>query len=167
MPKGIYKKTKEMKTGKHMLGRKLSKETRDKMSVFHSNRKCSEETKKKMSKSHKGKVFSAEHKSKISKTHKGEKHPNWQGGKSFELYSTDWADDLRESIRKRDNYVCRECGIHQDELDGLHKKLDVHHIDYNKHNLSPENLVTLCKSCHAKTNFNRDFWFNKLKEKKI
>lgn len=32
------------------------------------------------------------------------------------------------------------------------------HIDYNKHNLSPENLVTLCKSCHAKTNFNRNYW---------
>jgi hypothetical protein len=43
MPSGIYKRTKEMKFGKHMLGKKLSKETRNKMSVFSSNRKWSEE----------------------------------------------------------------------------------------------------------------------------
>ena len=80
-------------------------------------------------------------------------------GKSFELYSVDWTDDLKDSIRKRDDYICKICGIHQDELDmGQLKKLDVHHMDYNKDNLNPNNLITLCRSCHVKTNFNREYW---------
>jgi len=81
-------------------------------------------------------------------------------GSSFEPYSTDWTDDLRESIRKRDGYVCRMCGIHQDELKGWSKKLDVHHIDYDKDNLNPNNLISLCHNCHMKTNGNREYWIN-------
>jgi hypothetical protein len=38
------------------------------------------------------------------------------------------------------------------------KKLDVHHIDYDKKNGDPRNLVSLCKSCHIKTNYNREYW---------
>ena len=38
-------------------------------------------------------------------------------------------------------------------------KLDVHHIDYDKTNCDPNNLVSLCDSCHAKTGFgNRERW---------
>ena len=89
----------------------------------------------------------------------GEKNPFWKGGKSFELYSKDWYSTLREDIRKRDNYTCQECGIHQDELQGFYKRLDIHHIDYNKHNCNPINLITLCRRCHSKTNSNREFWY--------
>lgn len=88
----------------------------------------------------------------------GEKNSQWQGGKSFEPYSIDWTDILREAIRTRDNYICQICGIHQDELDGFSKLLDVHHIDYDKKNCNPNNLVTLCRSCHLKTNINREYW---------
>lgn len=90
----------------------------------------------------------------------GEKHWNWQGGKSLQLYAINWTDDLRESIRKRDDYICQICGIHQDELNSRFKKLDVHHIDYDKKNLNPNNLIILCKYCHSKTNYNRDYWIN-------
>ena len=31
-------------------------------------------------------------------------------------------------------------------------------IDYNKINLDPVNLISLCRSCHAKTSFNREYW---------
>lgn len=142
-----------------------STETRLKASKAHIGKHHSRDTIEKMSISHRGKTFSAQHKKKISDTHKGENHPNWQGGISFEPYSMSWTDDLRESIRKRDNYLCQECGLHQDELDGRHKKLDIHHIDYNKYNLNPENLISLCRSCHAKTNFDRNYWNNKLRGK--
>jgi 5-methylcytosine-specific restriction endonuclease McrA len=27
--------------------------------------------------------------------------------------------------------------------------LDVHHLDHDKENNEPENLMTLCKNCHA------------------
>ena len=85
----------------------------------------------------------------------GEKHWNWKGG--IGIYPYDWTDELKESIRGRDNYTCQECGIHQDESE---KNFDVHHIDYNKDNLDPKNLITLCKKCHMKTNFNRESWKN-------
>jgi len=107
-------------------------------------RKHTEETKRKMKEK--------------AKYRKREKAPNWQGGISFEPYPMDWTEDIREAIRKRDNYVCQMCGIHQDELKGWNKKLDVHHIDYDKDNLNPENLISLCKSCHMKTNCNREYW---------
>jgi hypothetical protein len=34
----------------------------------------------------------------------------------------------------------------------------IHHIDYDKKNCSLNNLITLCRGCHAKTNFRRDYW---------
>ena len=37
-------------------------------------------------------------------------------------------------------------------------KLTVHHIDYDKQNCSPTNLITLCNSCNARANFNRNYW---------
>ena len=90
-----------------------------------------------------------------------ENHSNWKGGISFEQYPKEWTDDLKESIRKRDNHICEMCGTHQDELNnGRVKKLDVHHIDYNKDNLNPKNLISLCRKCHLKTNYNRDYWLN-------
>lgn len=82
---------------------------------------------------------------------------NWQGGKSFEPYTTDWTDDLRESIRKRDEYICQMCGVHQEELN---RKLDVHHINYIKEDCNPDNLKTLCNNCHRKTNHHREYWIN-------
>lgn len=36
--------------------------------------------------------------------------------------------------------------------------LSIHHIDYNKENCSESNLITLCNQCHARTNYNRDYW---------
>jgi hypothetical protein len=87
------------------------------------------------------------------KGRKGENHWNWQKGKSFEPYTSDWTEILKESIRKRDKYTCGICGkLQADEV------LDVHHIDYDKKNCNPINLVALCHSCHAKTNQNRNYW---------
>jgi len=107
-----------------------------------------------------GKHHSEETRKKMSELKKGEKGSNWQGGKSFEFYPQDWTDDLKESIRKRDNYICQECGIHQDELN---RKLHVHHIDYDKKNCNPINLITLCIPCHMKTNYNKGYWINYFK----
>lgn len=88
-----------------------------------------------------------------------EKHWNWKGGLSLEGYPVDWTETLKRSIRERDNYICRLCCQYGNE---------VHHIDYNKNNCNPDNLITLCKKCHLKTNHNRKYWikyFQKLWEK--
>jgi hypothetical protein len=102
--------------------------------------------------------FSKEWKKKLSDSHKGQTsgcfklgllHPNWNGGTSFEPYTTDWTVTLKRSICERDNYICQVCSQYGNT---------VHHIDYDKKNCNPNNLITLCKSCHPKTNRNRDCW---------
>jgi len=91
----------------------------------------------------------------------GERHPNWKGGKSFEPYSPSFSKHLKEFIRKRDNYRCQECG-----KEGCKRRaLDIHHIDYNKKNCSEKNLISLCPSCHVKTNFKRLDWERYYKNK--
>ena len=77
----------------------------------------------------------------------------WRGGISFEPYSLDWTQTLKRSIRERDRYCCQMCGLPQGD-----RAHDVHHIDYDKKNCDPKNLITLCHGCHTKTNFNRDYW---------
>ena len=39
-------------------------------------------------------------------------------------------------------------------------KLKRNHIDYDKLNCNPDNLISLCNSCHSKTNYNRNYWIN-------
>lgn len=51
---------------------------------------------------------------------------------------------MRKLIRERDNYTCRGCGVLQGN-----RAFDVHHIDGNKKNCNPNNLVTLCRKCHS------------------
>lgn len=129
----------------------------------------SDETKEKLSRANKGKRawslgLTKENNAtlaRISQNLKGrkrpditlEKHPNWQGGKSFEPYGMDFTEELRNHIRERDNHACRMCN----ETD-LDYKLHVHHVDYDKENNTECNLVSLCKPCHTKTNFNREVW---------
>ncbi len=77
---------------------------------------------------------------------------NWQGGKSFEPYSSEFNKELKEKIRKRDNYTCQRCGKIEKELKGIHKHLDIHHKNFNKKDSKPENLISYCKRCHTTIN---------------
>lgn len=128
-------------------------------------------TRKKMRDARIGIIFSKEHKKNISikttenniKRYKnnpeikekirnsliGEKSHLWKGGISFEPYSIEWRNELKIKIRKRDKFICQMCGKNG---------LSVHHIDYNKKNCNPNNLITLCRRCHGKTNCNRIKW---------
>lgn len=87
--------------------------------------------------------------------HSGENHPNWKGGKSFEPYPLGWTKTFKEQIRYRDRYKCQNCGKPEIECK---VSLHVHHIDYDKKNLEVNNLISLCPSCHTKSNFSRVYW---------
>lgn len=107
----------------------------------------------KLSEANRGRTFSAKHRLNLSESQRGGNNHSWRGGISFEPYSTDWTRTLRRSIRERDRYTCRLCGKQQSDV-----AFAVHHADYDKKNCDPANLVTLCQSCHSKTNVNREYW---------
>lgn len=88
----------------------------------------------------------------ISKTNRGENHPRWLGGIS--QYGPGFDHEFKDSIRYRDEYTCAICG----KIQAKSRAFPVHHIDYDKHNHSRYNLITLCASCHGRTGENRQFW---------
>lgn len=138
------KHTKEeiQKQIKAQIGRKFSQETRQKIRESHYGMKVSEETKQKQSKARQGKYF-------------GENNPNWNNGSSFEPYGLEFNKEFKQSVYERDNYKCK-CP----DCENKTNILDAHHIDFNKQNNILENLITLCRSCHSKTNGKnkRNYW---------
>lgn len=75
----------------------------------------------------------------------GKNNPNYKNGRVKEIL------ELKELIRKRDNYTCQECGKTQEQnLKEHDRKLDVHHIDGNDTNNIEENMITYCRKCHRK-----------------
>lgn len=101
-----------------------------------------------------------------AKSVSGKNSPEWKGGKSFEPYPLGWNRTFKEQIRYRDKYKCQLCGMPETECS---HRLHVHHIDYNKDNLKENNLLSLCTSCHMKTNRDREFWtklFSKIMDNK-
>jgi len=151
-------------------GKKRSEKTKRKMSDAMKGKNLgnrhTEETKRKMSESRTGennsmfgrigymagfygKHHSTETRELMSKNQMGEKNSFWNDGKSFEPYPTSFNEKLKSEIKNRDNNICVLCGA---------KNLSVHHIDYNKNNSNSGNLISLCHSCHTKTNVNREQW---------
>ena len=85
----------------------------------------------------------------------GKNHWNWKHGSSFEPYCEIWVDkDYKNSIKERDNNKCQNpyCRHKNDS------NLMVHHVNYDKKCCHPWNLITICGSCHSRSNFNRNFW---------
>lgn len=99
-----------------------------------------------------GKKHTEESKLKMSKTHIGSNNAHWQGGFSIQ-YPFEFNHNLKETVRQRDNYQCKICHISQNS-----QRLSIHHIDYDKYNLNLDNLISLCRSCHQKTNLSREHW---------
>ncbi len=88
------------------------------------------------------------------------KHVDYPGCWHYRLYPSYWTDKLKNTIRKRDSWKCQMCGRQwtpEENKGGI--GLDIHHIDYNKWNCNPANLISLCHSpCHTRTNLGRAGW---------
>ena len=82
----------------------------------------------------------------------GSGNPSWKGGKSLEGYCPIWKDkEYKSDIRNRDGNRC--LNPYCDSKDP--SDLTIHHIDYDKKNCHPSNLITVCRSCNARANFDR------------
>lgn len=93
----------------------------------------------------------------------------------YRQYHHNWRDIIRPNILKRDHYKCRHCGIrHKTRVYRKSKGnyqvcdsfieqwavsqgkkvftvfLQVAHVDQNKSNNEPDNLMSLCPVCHGK-----------------
>ena len=112
-----------------------------------------------------GKRHTVKTKKLISESRKGkycgELNHNWRNNSSLEEYGKAFNSRLREQIRFRDNYKCQLCGCPQIEN---YRRLDIHHEDYDKKNNAFNNLISLCHSCHLKTNYNRPYWIQYFKD---
>jgi len=124
-----------------------------------------EKTKNHYSEIRKGKTrppFTEEWKGKMKLNHahiSGEHHWNWKGGIACDPYCDAWADpEYKESIKERDEFRCLNPVCNKTS-----NKLCIHHIDYNKKNCHPNNLISICISCNAKANFDRvwhEYWYS-------
>ena len=122
--RSIYVKNPNPKRGYWGKGRKMSDEFCRQVSLRQLGRKMSFESKKKM--------IDTWHKRSISTSRFSWRYREW-----------------RKSILSRDSFMCVECGCNDNV------KLHVHHIvpfnENEKLRVDIDNGVTLCMSCHAKS----------------
>ena len=137
----------------YWLGKKLSKKHKQKLN----GRKLSEEMKQKMSEDKK-EFFknNPEARRKLSEIAKKQfedprNHPSWKGGISCEPYCQIWSDnEYKDDLKERDGNQCLnpDCWSNSNTI-------CLHHIDYDKKNCHPWNLITVCISCNGRANKNR------------
>jgi len=74
----------------------------------------------------------------------GENHFNWRGGISSHPYSPEFNKQTKKKVLERDDYSCQnpDCSFKS-------SRLVVHHKDGCKTNNELNNLITVCRTCHA------------------
>lgn len=86
----------------------------------------------------------------------GKNNPAYKNGSSYKKRcwrGNDW-ETLRQDIYKRDNFICKDCGIKcvskRDYKQDSNRIIQCHHIEnYNfRKNNNKNNLITLCLRCH-------------------
>jgi len=145
-----------MRISKKLKGRKLSKETKKKISDYLTGRPSPIKGKH---------TWSLESRKKFSESRRGANSPSWKGGKKhihkviragieFRLW--------REAIFARDNWTCQKC-------QSIGKFLHPHHIlnfaEYPKLRFAIDNGITLCNKCHRK--FHKEYGFKKNTEEQL
>lgn len=177
------RKMSEVRMGEknHFYGKKHSEEAKKKISkakrgkiTWMKGKRHSEKSKQKQSESMKGKkpwnegltdCYSKKTKELWRQKRTGENNHQWKGGISCEPYCQQWIDkEYKQSIKERDGNKCLN-----PECNKITNKLCLHHIDYNKKECKPSNLITLCVSCNSKANKNREWhksWYQAIINKR-
>ena len=158
-----WNKENKNKTLEDIYGKNKAEKIKKKKSEALKGRTFTASARKKMSIARKGKSYEEFYgkeksnmiKKKMGENRIGEKNSSWLGGKSFEPYDASFNDKFKRAIRKRDNQICMLCNTHREKFKIA---LAVHHINYNKLLSIPQNCLSLCHSCHLKTNYNRKHW---------
>jgi len=136
---------------------KHTEEAKKKISLAGIGHLTSEETRQKISAAQKGRILSFDQRKRLSLAHigkqKGKNNPAWQGGIASLPYAYGWGPELKREVMERDGRRCRNPGCRKTA-----RRLAVHHIDYNKMNCDPSNLITLCTSCNARANTDRKLY---------
>lgn len=87
----------------------------------------------------------------------GENHYNWKGGISCEPYCVQWTDkEYKNWIKfERDEGKCQNPYCNHKTT-----RLCLHHINYNKKDCRPANLICICIciSCNGVANGDREWW---------
>jgi hypothetical protein len=91
----------------------------------------------------------------VSRQFSGEGNPSWCGGLSRFPYPIKFNPALKRKIRDRDGHICTLCHKTEEENG---ENLSIHHIDYDKDNCDETNLTSVCRSCNARVNANREMW---------
>lgn len=133
------------------------KKVSQKISLVLKGRKLSDNTKRKLSYCSKGRTpwnkgLPSPYAKNLPQSFKnnppvGSKNHNWVGGAS-KYRGIDW-DSQKRIVLDRDRKTCRKCGITEG-------KLDAHHIipyRISRHN-QLWNLITLCSKCHMRAENN-------------
>lgn len=92
----------------------------------------------------------------------GPGHYNWIKDRALKEYCEAWRDEeYKADIRERDGNRCLNpyCASEHPE------DLNIHHINYDKKDCHPKNLITVCRSCNSKANTDRAWhqsWYQSL-----
>lgn len=83
----------------------------------------------------------------------------FDGFSKYKPYCEKFNKKFKDRVRAFFGYTCVLCGEPQNG-----RRLQVHHINYEKGACCDKNIiplfVSLCNSCHIKTNSNRKYWEN-------
>lgn len=149
-------------------GKHHTKETCDKISAtllkIHPGRgvPLSENHKRKISKSNMGKKSSREQRIKLSCIHRGIPISEFNGFQHVKPYCELWTPEFKERVRIFFGRRCVECQKTEEENG---RKLDVHHVNYDKQTCCKEGesvrdrkFVALCQFHNLASNYNREYW---------
>ena len=159
---GLAKDGKRFIRGHHL----VSPEKREELSKLRSGagngmygKKDSDKTRKLKSKATSGEnnpMYGKHHTEEALEKMRGPKHHNWRGGITDDPYCPIFSDqEFKKIIFERDGYKCQNPLCREN---CYHLSLVPHHIDYDKMNCDLRNMVTTCRSCNSRANFNRKFW---------